>query len=187
MKKFITLILFVFLTACSTTKQLENTFTFNEEIDGMGAWDWKGFETSTADSQVWRQIDNYFSFSYPAKWELKETLNEIVVSDGNFKLEFLVSQPKEEADLKNVKDYCLNQINGSDQVIVEEGDLILGGKDAYSISFDNTSGKEYSGYLICINMNGSWMWIKASPLDESYEAKFENILGSLSFTEEIDL
>ena len=153
----------------------------------MGAWDWKGFETLTADSPVWRQIDNYFSFSYPAKWELKETLNEIVVSDGNFKIEFLVSQQKEEADLKPVKDYCLNQINGSDQEIVEERELVLSRKDSYWISFDSSAGQEYSGHLICLDLDDSWMWIKASPLDESHDAKFENILGSLSFYEEIDI
>ncbi len=184
------------LIACnSTPTATQNSFTWAEDFNGRGAWDWGAYSTLYSENPVWRQIDWPFSFSYPGvaplsgsnPWEIEENMDSVSLVFEEILVSFMVAAPKEAEDDRVLEEYCQQHVNGSNQTITFEESITVGNRAAHWIEYDDSSdsslkesmgtNSQQEGTVVCIDLEDSWMDIYASPLID--EAEFQNILGSL--------
>lgn len=199
LKKF-ALISVLFLSACTVQEELEvekgeSSYEFDESLNGRGAWNWKGYSTSSSESPVWRQIDHPFGFIYPDRAPLSdgeetiltESMDEVKIEFGDVQTFFSLPLPQEElgVEVDGAEGYCRSFANGSDQTILSSSDIILDDFEAYEMYLGSfSSDSTYldtggAGYFVCVDLGNAFMKIYA-PSGVVLE-EFHNVLATLDF------
>lgn len=175
---------------------MQNSFTWSEDFNGRGAWEWNYYSTLSSEGSLWRQIDWPFGFTYPGAaplsetkaWEIEEHMDRVSLNSDETVVSFMLPIPKWTDEDRDLKSYCQQHINGSNQTVTFEEAVTIGGKSAYWVEYDSSDADlkgwsgtnlQQEGFAVCVDLEDSWMDIYASQTID--EAEFKNILGSLSF------
>lgn len=181
-----------------TGKIIDSKINSENEIDMAN---WKTYNTQSSNLNLYKNLDNPFTFKYPANWFLVETKGGIdiysfqptigygvgTLQKGQFKAEiWLLDYPNNINNL-SILEWCDEKLNSYDSShnkrIFLRRERIINDFNIAEIEFELDGWENINGKFICIEGKRNNMIMLGHPLSSEHMKTFNQILPSFKFIE----